>query len=156
MMLSLSGRTYRHERLGTITMLSCAEDNGEEDCVLLERMQLQPEIDWTRLLEKARKADPPKKPAPSPLFTETFVDQHGGPWVVAVSRPKKGQHAALGGLYSVEVSPDFPGYKVELGSNRDVETVEVLRREEDWAAAAKELGLDPGGKPKKKKFGFLR
>ena len=150
-LLALSGHSYRYERIRTITTLACAEE-GSADCDLVERLALQPVIDWDRLLERAKKSDHPKKPVAPPMLKETVFDQHGGPWIVAISRPKKGEPAPLGGLYAVQVAPDFPGYKIS-GPNRDVESVEVLRNQGQWNAATEELGR-PRRQAQEKKFGF--
>lgn len=152
-LLAVAGRAYRYERIRTVTTIFCADDESP-DCALIERMQLQPVVDWERLLEKAKRSDPPKKAAPTPLFKETVIDQHGGPWVLSVSRAKKGKPASLGGSYIAEISPDFPGYKVDAGSAGEPGSAEVLRNLEQWSEAAQELGLDANGKPKKKRFGF--
>lgn len=122
-LLPLSGKTFTHERIGTLTSIRCAEAAETEDCRLIEQMDLQPPIDWEALAAQSAK----KKGA---VARAIIVDQHGGPWHVAVKGARTG------------LKPDFPGYRVTLEGGK-VSAVEVLRRPEHWNAAAAELKVDP-------------
>ena len=138
-LLSLSGRAYAFERIGSLTSFRCADREDADDCALLDTLDLQPQVDWDRLSVSARKQSSKSK-AP----VEHAVDRFGGPWKVSLSRSS-----------SYVVAPDFPGYKVSFEGGK-VSVVEVLRDRDQWAAACRELGLGEDGKRKKKKgFGVL-
>lgn len=144
-LLRLNGRTFLFERIGTFTSLRCAESDRSEDCLRLEEMDLQPQVNWERLLDKSRrKAAAEKKGArvsQEPSTRETVVDQHGGPWVFSVWAD------------STTVVPDFPGYKLQL-SNGKIASAEVLRNRKEWEEASRELGLNPEtGKKEKRGLG---
>jgi hypothetical protein len=148
-LLNLNGRTFLFERIGTLTSLRCAESDKSEDCLRLEEMALQPQVNWERLLDKSRrKAAVGKKDARisrGPLASETLVDQHGGPWVFSVWAD------------STTVVPDFPGYRLQL-SNEKIASAEVLRNRKEWEEASRELGLNPetGKKEKRGLGGWLK
>lgn len=148
-LLRLDGKMFAFERIGPLTSLLCAESDKSEDCSRLEEMNLQPQVDWERLLDKSpRKTAGGKKDARAslgPSASETVVDQHGGPWVFSVWPA------------STTVLPDFPGYKLQLADGKII-SAEVLRNRKEWENACRELGMDPGtGKrPKRRLGGWLK
>lgn len=145
-MLALAGRAYTFERIGTITSFHCLSKVETPECAMLERLDLQPQVDWESLIEKANKKAH-VKPGPtlstSAFVSQTVVDRYGGPWVISLY--PRGQ----------AVVPDFPGYRIEVGSGGRIASVDVLRQPGDWKAAAKELGFDEDGKKKKKRRKWL-
>lgn len=136
-LVPLSGKTFTHERIGTLTSIRCAADKDSEDCRLIEQLDLQPPVDWEALAAKAARSK-------GSVARAIVADQHGGPWHVAV----KGERTGL--------KPDFPGYRVKVEGGKVLE-VEMLRRREHWDAAAAELGVDPvtgrAARKKRKLFG---
>lgn len=152
-LLSLSGRSYRIERIGTLTNFHCAGEDKSPECELIEQLDLQPQIDWTRLLGKAAKNDAAKKktrPAQGSALSEMAIDRYGGPWIVTLHPVSKGDVPEYLKRYKVTVVPDFPGYKIEYDDGKVV-AVDVLRKKLDWDALIKELGYDESGNKKARK-----
>jgi len=147
-MLALSGRSYRIERVGSLTNFHCEGQDKSSECLMIEDMDLQPQVDWNALLEKATKRDSAKKkPKPVPILTQTAVDRYGGPWIISLQPVKKGDVPEFLKRYKAMVEPDFPGYKLEMEDGKLI-SVDVLRKKEDWDALIKELGFDETGKKK--------
>lgn len=95
--VAVSSQTLVADRIGTLTTIRCAEPESTEDCVALEKLNIQPQVDWSRL----ERADAKSKKR----VEEAGVDQYGGLWYFSL--PAK-------------VRPKFAGYSV------DGEKVEVL------------------------------
>lgn len=121
-LLALPAQPFGWEKVGPLAMLKCPKGEKWDDCGRFESLELQVKPDW----EALARLKPGKKEV-------LAFDQFGGPWKVAV------------GDAGITISPDFPAYKI-TGKGADAQ-VDVLRNDEQFAAAKKELGLD---KPKKK------
>ncbi|MDD5656296.1 MAG: hypothetical protein PHF00_03475 [Elusimicrobia bacterium] len=152
-LLPLSGRAFAFERLGNLTSFRCADADGGEDCGLLERLDLQPQVDWDRLAATARRKLAGRKgrgDGSAVLAVEYAVDRFGGPWRVSLrgAAGKATRDWPRDSAYVV--APDFPGYKVSLEDGK-VSSVEVLRDRDQWTQACRESGLGEDGKPAKKR-----
>lgn len=146
-LLSLSGRVFAFERIGTLTSLLCAAEENSPECRQIEEMGLQPQVDWEKLTAKPALKPVSKKKAAAPPApaSQIAVDQHGGPWVFSLDQG------------SVSVKPDFPGYRLKLAGGK-IAFVDVLRTPQQWEQACAELGLDPrtGKKAKRGLGGWLK
>ncbi|MBI4374851.1 MAG: hypothetical protein HY549_00215 [Elusimicrobia bacterium] len=147
-LLRVGGRNFRFERVGSITSFHCAPPIDQEDCELLERLDLQPQVDWERLLDRARKAGAGK--AGQVAAYETVVDRYGGPWIVALIFSKTGEPVDFLRRFRARIGPDFPGYKIEFGLGGSVSRVEVLRKKEHWEQERREIGADESGRRRKR------
>jgi len=156
-LLSLSSRTFSFERIGNFTSLRCASDDQGPDCESFERLDVSPQIDWERLLERARQAAPRTKVrtevSTAAIVTDFAVDRYGGPWRVALSAGAGKDTPEFLQPFACRITADFPGYRVALKGGK-VSGVEVLRDRTQWVGACQSLGLDESGKKKKKKRGL--
>ena len=153
-LVALSSRTFAFERIGGFTTLRCGSDSTGPDCQLFERMDVSPQIDWDRVVEKARKNAPKMKVRTNdlyaPIATDYAVDRYNGPWRVVLSAGGGKDTPEFLRPFAVRILPDFPGYKVMLQGGT-VADVEMLRDDIQWKAACKELGLDENGRKKKRR-----
>jgi hypothetical protein len=163
--LALAGRSFSFERIGNFTTVRCSADAASPDCQLLESMDVQPQMDWDRLLAKAKvKLNARPKSARSKsqagsgaeaLAEEFAVDRYGGPWKAALRYVPGRDTPDFLKPFTALLSAGFPGYKVTVQAGK-VTGVEVLRDLAQWDAAKKELGLDEAGQKKKRfKLGGL-
>lgn len=139
-LLSMSGRAYSLERIGTLTNFHCAKKEKSQACDWIEQLDLQPQVDWTGLLERAKNQPSKKKPA-APIASETVIDRFGGPWVISLYPVKKGDVPAFLQRYKATVVPDFSGYIIQFSGGKPA-SADVVRQKEDWDAAKKELGRE--------------
>jgi hypothetical protein len=150
----LSSRTFAFERVGEFTALKCGPEEAGPHCSLFDRMDVSPQIDWDRLVEKARKNAPKKKvraeDLSAPIATAYAVDRYNGAWRVVLSAGGGQDTPEFLQPFAARILPDFPGYKVTLKADQVAE-VEILRDAAQWQAACKELGLDENGRKKKRK-----
>jgi len=153
-LLKVSSRAFTFDKIGSFTTFHCADAAQAPACSLFERLDVQPVLDWDRLVDKARRLAPKTKfraeVSTAPIAVEFAVDRFGGPWRVALRGGGGKNVPEFLQPFAYEISPAFPGYKVTLKENK-VAGAEVLRDRSQWDAACKELGLDENGKKKKKK-----
>lgn len=104
------------ERVGTFTYLHCAPKDSP-DCVLFEKLEIQPQFDWARFEDTAKKtkaAKAKKKRKARVLAQQNGVDQHGGIWIFA---------RLQGGVVIV---PDFKAYRVTFADDGALKDAEVV------------------------------